>query len=165
VKKGAVWPWLIAGALGLHVAVSLIVVGFATSDPSYAVEENYYQKAVDWDKKKAQDSTNDALGWFLDFEVAPPVRPGNQPLLEVTLADAASAPLTGATVTVEAFHKARSGDILHATLTPTGEPGVYSANLPMQHNGRWELRFTVDQDGRRFTHNETRHLFVEGSWK
>ncbi len=165
MKKGAVWPWLIAGALALHVVVSLIVVFFATSDPSYAVEEDYYQKAIDWDLKRAQDLTNEKLGWLFEFDVAPPERPGDQPQLEASLADAEGAPLTGATVTVEAFHNSRSGDILRAVLAPTDEPGVYRANLPMQHNGRWELRFTVNQDGRQFTHNETRHLFVEGSWE
>jgi hypothetical protein len=165
VKKGAVWPWLIAGALALHVVVSLIVVVFATSDPSYAVEEDYYQKAIDWDLKRAQDRTNENLGWFFEFDVAPPARPGDQPRLEVTLADGDGAPLTGATVAVEAFHNTRSGDILRAVLTPSDKPGVYYATLPMRHNGRWELRFTVDQGGRRFSHNETRHLVVEGSWE
>jgi len=165
VKKGAVWPYLIAGALALHVVVSLIVVFIATSDPSYAVEEDYYQKAIDWDLKRAQDRTNQDLGWLFEFEVAPPERPGDQPQLEVRLADADGAPLTGAAVTVEAFHNSSSGDILHATLTPTGVPGVYQTTLPMQHNGKWELRFIVDQGGRKFTSSETRHLFVEGSWQ
>jgi hypothetical protein len=34
----------------------------------------------------------------------------------------------------------------------------------MRRNGLWELRFTVDHGDDRFTHTETRHLFVEGSW-
>ncbi len=165
MKKGAVWPYLIAGALALHVVVSLIVVFIATSDPSYAVEEDYYQKAIDWDLKRAQDRTNENLGWRFEFEVTPPERPDDQPRLEVTLADAEGAPLTGATITVEAFHNSSSGDILRAALTPTDEPGVYRATLPMQRNGRWELRFTVDHGGQEFTSTETRHLFVEGSWE
>ena len=165
MKKGAVWPYLIAGALAFHVVVSLIVVFIATSDPSYAVEEDYYQKAIDWDLKRAQDRTNESLGWLFEFEVTPPERPGDQPQLEVTLADAEGAPMTGATVAVEAFHNSSSGDILRAVLSPTGEPGLYRANLPMQHNGRWELRFTIDQGDREFTSNETRHLFVEGRWE
>ena len=165
MKKGAVWPWLIAGALTLHVVVSLIVVFIATSDPSYAVEEDYYQKAIDWDLKRAQDRTNDDLGWLFEFEVTPPERPGDQPQLEVTLADADGVPLPGATIAVEAFHNSRSGDVLRAVLAPTDEDGHYRANLPMQHNGKWELRFTVDQGGREFTCNEIRHLFVEGDWQ
>ncbi len=165
MKKGAAWPYLIAGALALHVVVSLVVVFIATSDPSYAVEEDYYQKAIDWDLKRAQDRTNEDLGWLFEFEVAPPERPGDRPRLEVRLADADGAPLTGANVTLEAFHNSSSGEILRATLTPTGKPGGYRTTLPMQHNGRWEMRFTVGQGGQEFTSTETRHLFVEGSWQ
>jgi len=165
VKKGAVWPYLIAGALALHVVVSLIVVFIATSDPSYAVEEDYYQKAIDWDEKKAQDRSNADLEWLFEFTVKPPDRPGDQPLLEVTLRDAAENPLTGATVSVEAFHNSRSADILRAVLHASGEPGVYRASMPMQRNGRWELRFSVRRDDQLLTRSETRHLFVEGGWQ
>jgi hypothetical protein len=165
VKKGAVWPYLIAGALALHVVVSLVVVLIATTDASYAVEEDYYRKAIDWDLKRAQDRANDDLGWLFEFEVTPPERPGDQPLVEVTLRDAAGAPLTGATIAIEAFHNSLSDDILRAALTPSGDPGVYRANLPMQRNGRWEMRFTVERGGQEFTSSETRHLFVEGSWQ
>ena len=164
MKKGAVWPYLIAGALALHVVVSLIVVFIATSDPSYAVEEDYYQKAIDWDLKRAQDRSNAALGWLFEFSVTPPEQPGDQPLLEVRLRDAAGNPLTGAAVSVEAFHNSLSADILRAGLAARDEPGVYRATMPMQHNGRWELRFTAVSNGHRLTHTETRHLFVEGKW-
>ena len=164
MKKGAVWPYLIAGALAVHVAASLIVVFIATSDPSYAVEEDYYQKAVEWDEKRAQDRSNAALGWLLEFTVTPPERPGDRPLLEVRLLDAEGNPLSGAAVSVEAFHNSNSGDILRADLAPADEAGLYSAAMPMQHNGRWELRFTAVSGGHRLTHTETRHLFVEGSW-
>ena len=165
VKKGAVWPYLIAGALALHVVVSLIVVFIATSDASYAVEEDYYQKAIDWDQKRAQDRTNETLGWLFDFEVAPPEKPGDQPMLEVTLRDEAGDPLTGATVTVETFHNSRSDDILRAALIEIDEPGVYRTTLPMRHNGRWEMRFTAVRNDDRLTHSETRHLVVKGNWQ
>jgi nitrogen fixation protein FixH len=164
MTKGSWWPLIIAGALALHVVASLIVVYVATSDPSYAVEENYYQKAVAWDDKRAQDRVNQDLGWSLSFEAEPPARPGEQPLLEVGLVDALGTPINSATVTVETFHNARSHDIVHGTLKEAGH-GLYSARLPMRRNGRWELRFTVDRGGDHFTHTETRHLFVEGSWK
>ena len=112
MKRGALWPYLIAGALALHVVISLVVVFVATSDPSYAVEEDYYQKALAWDDKRAQDRTNDALGWHIDFAVNPPVRPADQPILEVTVLDAAGRPLSGAVVSVETFHNSRSDEIL-----------------------------------------------------
>ena len=163
MKKGSLWPVIIAGALAFHVVASLVVVFIATSDPSYAVEEDYYQKALAWNDKRAQDRTNETLGWSIDFSVEPPAAPGDQSTIEVTLQDGHSSPLNGAIVSVEAFHNARSADILKFQLTPEGE-GTYRSSFPAKHNGRWEIRFTIEHDGELFTHSETRHLFVEGNW-
>jgi hypothetical protein len=154
---------MIGGALALHVVVSLAVVFVATSDPSYAVEEDYYQKALAWDEKRAQDHTNEVLGWDFEFAVTPPERPGDLPEVEATLRDADGVPLNGATVSIEAFHNSRSDDILRTNLAATEEPGHYRTTLPMQHNGRWELRFTVERGADRFTFSDTRHLFVESA--
>ncbi len=164
MKPGSWWPLIIAGALAFHVISSLVVVYVATSDPSYAVEDDYYQKAVAWDEKRAQDRLNQDLGWSLDFSVTPPETPGEQPALDVTLLDAGGKPLAGAVVSVEAFHNARADDIVREKLIDGGN-GVYSATPQMNRNGRWEMRFTVDRDGDHFTHTEVRHLFVKGNWK
>jgi hypothetical protein len=160
MKKGSLWPWIIAGALTLHVVGSLVMVFVATSNPSYAVEEDYYQKALHWNDKRAQDRTNEELGWILDLEVHPAATPAGEPTLEVRLTDADGEPFEGAVMAVETFHNARADDILRASLDPVGE-GVYRTTLPMRHNGRWELRFTVDHGQDHFTHTETRHLYVE----
>ncbi len=164
MKPGSWWPLIIAGALAFHVISSLVVVYVATSDPSYAVEDDYYQKAVAWDEKRAQDRLNQDLGWSLDFSVTPPEKPGEQPTLDLTLLDAGGEPLAGAVVSVEAFHNARGDDIVREKLIDGGN-GVYSATPQMNRNGRWEMRFTVDRDGDHFTHTEVRHLFVKGAWQ
>jgi len=163
MKPGSWWPMMIAGALAFHVISSLVVVYVATSDPSYAVEDDYYQKAVAWDEKRAQDRTNEDLGWSLEFKVTPPERPGDQPTLDLTLFDADGGSLAGAAISVEGFHNARGDDIVREMLTDVGN-GVYSATPQMNRDGRWELRFTVDRGAEHFTHTETRHLFVEGNW-
>ena len=164
MKPGSWWPPIIAGALALHVISSLVVVYLATSDPSYAVEDDYYQKAVAWDEKRAQDRRNEDLGWLLEFSVTPPEKSGDQPTLELTLVDAEGGPLAGATVSVEAFHNARGDDIVREVLREAGD-GAYGASMPMRRNGRWELRFTADHGTDHFTYAEVRHLFVEGSWE
>lgn len=159
----SLWPFVVAGALALHVVVSLIVVYVATSDPSYGVEEDYYAKAVAWDDRRAQERANEDLGWTLAAAATPPSAPGGQPTLEVLLTDSTGASIDGAAVALEAFHNARSNDIIRARLTAEGH-GLYSAPLPMRRNGRWELRFTVDRGTEHFTFSETRHLVVEGRW-
>jgi hypothetical protein len=164
MKPGSWWPPIIAGALAFHVISSLVVVYVATSDPSYAVEDDYYQKAVAWDEKRAQDRLNQDLGWVLEFSVTPPAKPGEQPTLELTLLGADDEKLSGAEVSVEAFHFARGDDVVRDVLTDAGD-GIHRASLPMTRNGRWELRFTVDRGSDHFTHTEARHLFVEGIWQ
>ena len=164
MKKGSWWPAVIASALTLHVVGSLIVVYLATSDPSYAVEEDYYQKAVNWSEKQAQDRRNDELGWSLTFAVAPPTTPGELPKIEAHVSDGRGQALSRATITLETFHKARSDDVLHVPLVAADEAGLYAASPAMGRNGLWELRFTVTKGADTFTHNETRHLFVEGNW-
>jgi nitrogen fixation protein FixH len=163
VAKRSLWPYLIGGALALHVAASLVVVYVATSNPSYAVEEDYYAKSMAWDATRAQARVNANLGWALAVSANPPSAPGAQPVLEVRLSDAAGAPVDGAVVAVEAFHNARSHDIIRAPLEGAGN-GLYRAALPMRRDGRWELRFTVDRGTDHFTFSETRHLVVERRW-
>ena len=162
MKPGAAWPWIIGGALALHVVVSLVVVFVATSDPSYAVEEDYYQKALAWDEKRAQDHTNEVLGWSFEFAVTPPARPGDLTEVEAAVRYADGAPLNGATVSIEAFHNTYSDDIIRGALTESGG-GTYTARLPLRQNGRWEMRFTVERGADRFTFSDTRHLFVESA--
>jgi hypothetical protein len=154
------WPVLIISALVIHVVVSLATVVIATSNPSYAVEENYYQKALAWDASRAQERHNLELAWQLDFEVAPPPAAGSDPQLVVRLADRDGLPLDGARVAVAAFHNARADQIVRAEPAATGG-GVYACPLAMRRAGRWELRFTVDCGGEHFTRTVTRHIGLE----
>ncbi|MFV2071674.1 MAG: FixH family protein [Thermoanaerobaculales bacterium] len=162
MKAKVVIPMIIGGALAVHAVGLLLVAYLTSSNPSHAIEENYYAKALAWDSKRAQDATNSDLGWKLGFAAFPPATPGEDATLEARLHDAHGAPIDGATVSVEAFHNANAGHILRARLEAAGD-GIYRAALPMKHNGRWELRFTVTRGKDRFTHTATPHLFVEPS--
>lgn len=158
MKPGSLWPLLIAGALGLHVAVMMVMVWISTSDDSYAVEPDYYAKALAWDDRRAQERTNAELGWGLDF-VVEPAEPGADPRLRSTLVDDAGSPITGAVVSVEAFSNVRRDDVLRATLTATADG--YEASLPMRGNGRWEFRFQVTRGEELFTYRDTRHIWTQ----
>jgi nitrogen fixation protein FixH len=151
------WPLVITIALVLHVVVSLGTVYVATSNPSYAVEEDYYQKALRWDEKRAQDRRNAELGWRLVLEVEPPARRGDPAVLTAHLSDADGTPLDAAGMAVEAFHNARSGNIVRTALAGRGE-GHYGGEFPMRRPGLWEFRVVVERDGERFTQTDRRYL-------
>jgi len=135
----------------------LATVFVATTNPSYAVEEDYYEKALHWDEKRAQDRRNIELGWRIEIEVAPPDAAGGPASLVSVLTAADGGPIDGATVTVEAFHNARAGNILRATLAGRGA-GRYAAELPMRWSGVWEFRFVAERGSERFTHAEKRYV-------
>ena len=158
IKPGSMWPYIIGGALALHVVGSMVMVYFATSNESYAVEPDYYQKALHWDDKRAQDRANTELGWQLEFTVEPAAA-GQDPTLRVELTSADGEPVTNATVAVEAFSNVRRDDVLNAVLAAT-ESG-YASTLPMHGDGRWEFRFHVTRDSDLYTYRETRHIWTQ----
>lgn len=147
-----VWGGIVFGLLGLAIATQLVLVMFAISEPSVAVEPDYYQKALSWNEQREQAALNNTLGWRLELragavrtdQVGARVRE-----LWVTLSDSAGARLDGAQVRLTAFHKARRRQVLEATFVAQG--GRYLALLPVRRAGLWELRFQVERGGSRFT--------------
>ncbi|MCU0303707.1 MAG: FixH family protein [Thermoanaerobaculales bacterium] len=158
IKPGVLWPAVIAGALALHVLVMAAMVWVATTNDSYAVEPDYYAKALAWDERRAQERRNAELGWRLEFTVVPAAE-GADPVLRATLVDDAGVPVTGARIAAEAFSNVRRDEVLTAILGPSREG--YEAAIPMHGNGRWELRFEVTRDQDVYTHRDTRHIYTE----
>ncbi len=72
IKPGMLWalssPSPSLGCMSLDHATWSISL---TSNPTIAVEDNYYEKALDWDRERAQDRHNRELGWRLEFTVEP----------------------------------------------------------------------------------------------
>lgn len=143
-RSGIGWPIAVTVILGGTVALNLWVMRLASSDPSFAVEQDYYRKAVAFDSTVAHERESAALGWRLEPSV------DGARALAVTLADRDGAPIAGATVTVEAFAIARSAHVVTDTLT-VGADGRYVARARLDRPGLWELRFAARQGGRTFT--------------
>ena len=148
MKRGWGWPASVAVILGVTVGLNIWVYRVANDDPSFAVEPDYYRKAVDWDSTLAQRRQNLVLGWQLSSRLdAFTSRSGA--LLQVTLTDAAGAPIRDATVRVAAFFNARANDIIDSALTR--DSAGYAVRLPVHHGGVWELQFDVRRGTQRFT--------------
>jgi nitrogen fixation protein FixH len=152
MKRGMQWPIGIAAVLALSAGGQVWFAVVAGRDKAFAVEGDYYQKAIHWDDELAQRRDNAHLGWT----VKPTLRlaAGNgDGALAIELRDASGAAILGATVEVLAMHNARANRPLSATLSEVGR-GQYQAQLPAQRPGEWELRFTVQRGGERFTVRE-----------
>lgn len=144
------WPLGIAFVLGLTVAGDLWMMSIASADPSFAVEPDYYRKAVTWDSTMAQARANAASGWraAADLVLARPGIPGR---ITVTLTDAGGRGITGASVQVEMMHNARAAQRYSAALQE-GAVGRYSADVDAHRPGAWEVRVSADVRGHHFTH-------------
>lgn len=157
MKPSIRWPLLIAGLLTLHAAGMVTFAVIASSDPSHAVEKDYYRKALHWDEHRAQLAADAALGWKAEV-TARPAQPGLA-AVTISLTDRDGRPVTGASAHLEAFHMARGKRILESGLEETA-PGVYTATLPMRRDGKWELRLRARRGGDLFTAVLKRYLVV-----
>lgn len=135
--------------LGTVVALNVWVAIKANSDPSFAIEPDYYRKAVAWDSAMAQQRRNTKLDWTLTPALSAFARAGGA-VLRVTLTDRHGAAVRDAHIEVTAFSNARAGTVHAATLSADGVD-AYTATIPVQRTGQWELRFDVTRGGEHFT--------------
>jgi hypothetical protein len=142
--------------LGLGVMATL-----AIRDPSFAVEADYYQKAVHWDDRQAQAAENQRLAYRLNLPLGVRLDASGRGLLRVEARDAAGRLLGGAKLRAEAFAVAYSAQLSQLELKEVA-PGVYEGPITATHSGLWELRFTLQSGSERFTQVLRRDLSLGG---
>lgn len=138
MKPGSGWPIGIVAILTATVVANIVVMRIASSDASFAIEPDYYQKAVAFDSTLATERRSLTLGWSAASTLVADDSTG-RPLLTVTLVDRAQQPVQGATVTVAALANLRANDVVNAALTEVS-PGRYQARLSAHVAGQWEIR-------------------------
>jgi nitrogen fixation protein FixH len=149
MKRGSWWPIAVTAVLATTVAANVWVATIANDDPSFAIEQDYYKKAITWDSTLAQSRTNATLGWHLTPTLGP-IGAEGRARLRATLTDSAGAPISDATVRVSALQVSRANDIQQVTLAAAAG-GVYEAQLDARLRGQWELRFDVTAGSIHFT--------------
>ena len=147
--KGKAWPFIVGGLLVFGVGVDVGFLIVATRDPSFAVEDDYYGRALRWDETTRDARRSAELGWSIGIETVPSPSGRGRTDLSLVVLDRDGAPVSGAAVSVEAFHHARAGERLAAELVADG--GRYRATLPLRRAGVWQLRVRVDRGGQRFS--------------
>lgn len=127
--------WIIApaGLASVAIIANVLLAVTAFGDPSFAVEEDYYQKAVDWDEELAERRQSAALGWTVALST-----PAGG-LLRADITDKDGAAVIGAHVEVVLFHYARASERNKALMKEVA-PGRYGAAVPMERAGWWEAR-------------------------
>ncbi len=150
MKKGWYWPFLLVGLLASGVGVNLYFMSCAISDPSFAVEPDYYAKAIAWDAHQAQARDNAELGWTLELAVAPADPGTGRARVVASLLDRDGLPVPGLTVGLEAFHNARASQEVRSELVETAEQ-AYEADVAVSRPGFWEFRVAATRGTEVFT--------------
>jgi hypothetical protein len=146
-SRGRFWMFVPVALLVASVGGVGSIAVIAARDPGFALEKNYYDRAVHWDRQQAQWAENDRLGYRLSLAVVPEDA-GVE--LVARVADRTGAELHGANVGVEAFANARSAE--RRTLALAESPdGSYRASLGGARPGLWEFRVSVAHGGDRYT--------------
>lgn len=141
------WPVGVVGMLCVSLSVCAITVVAALSDPSYAIEDDYYQKAVDWDRDRDLQAASDKLGWNAQLTIS------TDGQIVVTITDAHGRTVDNASVRATAFHHARRGFAEELSLTPQ-DKGRYVAMLDQPREGQWQVRLQASLGRYRFLHTE-----------
>jgi nitrogen fixation protein FixH len=148
MKKGWYWPWIIAALLFFTAGFQGWLIYAATHDPSMAVEPDYYRKAVAWNARMAQDSLSESLRWTTSVALGVIARDGARVTLR--LSDSTGVPVNGARVRVVAIHNLDGSRHIEGALEPGGD-GSYTARLPLDRTGLWELRVDAIRGREHFT--------------
>ncbi|MBK6942264.1 MAG: FixH family protein [Planctomycetes bacterium] len=156
-----VWVGVVVGMLGFCITMQVILLVYATGDPSFTVERDYETKAAHWDDVLRQRADNDRLGWSADAELVAPTFRGEPAELKVVLKDRAGQSIGDAAITFEACAIARASHIATGEATPTSS-GAYVAPLLEPRPGLWEVRLTAERMGQRFTATLRRELGAVG---
>jgi nitrogen fixation protein FixH len=156
-RAAIVWPAFIVTLLAIPVIAAAVLVRASTSDPSFAVEEDYYEKALAWDVEMQQRAANERLGWT--FELDADALGDRRLLVSARLLDASGREVPADVVRVEAFPLARASRIARADLA-LEDGGWWRAAVPLVHGGLWELRLEARAGERRFTEVLRRELPV-----
>lgn len=152
-----VWVGVVVGMLVFCITMQVILLAYATGDPSFSVERDYERKAAQWNDVARQRADNERLGWSADAELVAPILGGASGQLKVVLKDRGGQPIDDAAISFEACAIARASRIEtgEATRTTTGD---YVAALHEPRPGLWEVRLVAERSGERFTATLRREL-------
>ncbi len=140
-RRGQIWAWVPALILVGLLGTQLLVLRNVLDDPTFAIEHDYYQQALDWDAHRARQRSSSALGW--QSHASAEVSPGTASAkLLVRLSNARGEALRGARLSLVAFHNARAAHPLQLAAAEVA-PGLYEAELGDARPGLWELRLHV----------------------
>jgi len=141
------WPWLIGALLVATAGGQAIMLYAATHDPTFAIEPDYYKKAVAWDTTMLHDRENARIGWRATGSMT--TASGSNAAIRVVVTDSTGTPVTGAAVRALMIHNLDSAHPLTVELRESGS--AYAAEVAHPRRGLWEIRLDAVRGSTHFT--------------
>ena len=141
-RTGSWYRFLPLILLGTSTAGWLWMVRLAVDDPGFATEPDYYQKAVDFDRRQELERRSEQRGWsvrVVEAEIDEVTERAARGRLAFELTDREGRPVEDLTLDAEAFPNARASRVQHVDLVGRGA-GRYTAELESPRSGIWEIR-------------------------
>lgn len=145
------WPAFVivlflAGTLG-----TLSMVWISRLDGGEQIIDDYYARAVEWDRTAARRAASLALKWRVTLELeAGPSSDGTRQVI-VSFVDSTANALTGLTGTITLFRPQLAAPVARAELREDPVlPGVYRQLLPIPTGGLWDFELEALRDSSRF---------------
>jgi hypothetical protein len=147
--SGSGWAWVPALLLGSMLLGLGSMAYVAIDDPHFALEPQYYDKAVHWDRSRAEARASASTGLSLSLERPLATSADGSVEVEVRITDRQKSPFVGARLELHAFPNAYAEKVQHVGLRESA-PGVYVGRLAHGVLGLWELRFDLARETLRF---------------
>ncbi|QYK49322.1 MAG: FixH family protein [Phycisphaeraceae bacterium] len=141
--------WLVFGLLAMNFTVVGVTIYLVSRDTHFAVEPDYYQRAVEWDASKAELARSAALGWNAALDVPDARSASGNRTLTIRLTDRDGQPITGANIDVVAFHHGSAAARFEAVMVERGA-GIYQGEVPLRDAGLHEVRLIASRDDEHF---------------
>lgn len=135
------WPIGIALVVLAFVTLDGALIFTAFRDKSWAPEDNYYERAVQYDRLKASTLRTSEAGWTAEVSVAEVPLPGMPRRVDLVVRDRMGGPVSGLQGTLTAVRPAdarlsNSGSLVAVP----GEEGRYRLLLKVPARGLWEFQ-------------------------
>ncbi len=141
-----VWPTAVVGILLGSIVICAVTVVLALSDSNFAVEDDYYGRALAWDESRESEARVESLRWTIGVTLTGREPPLDRRRLLVEIRGDDGAPVEVAGLRANLFHRARSEDRHEIVLAPVGD-ARYSATVIGGMPGLWRLRLSSEAHG------------------
>jgi FixH protein len=149
-NAGRLWAWVPAMLLGTMLLGLGTLAYIAIDDPHFALEANYYDKAVHWDTARTEARENEVLGLKVVLGAPLVVAADGKLNVAIGVQTRQDLALSGAVVELEAFPNAYASRVQRISLRETA-PGAYAGELSQAVRGLWELRVVVKRGSLRYS--------------